>query len=193
MEDRSLNILWDFDGTIFDTYPAYTKILQEILGENIPATEIFSMLKISFTHAIQHYQLSQEQEKQIRERSNNIQAESLKPFPYVEKVLQVSNTNVIMTHKNRKEVEAILSIHGLSSYFIEIVAGDDGFPRKPHSASYQYLQGKYDLDLAIGDRELDIIPAREIGIKTCLFQNNTPGADYYLNDYVDFFDVVPSC
>ncbi|SCN17152.1 Phosphoglycolate phosphatase [Bacillus toyonensis] len=22
-----MNILWDFDGTLFDTYPAYTKML----------------------------------------------------------------------------------------------------------------------------------------------------------------------
>lgn len=190
MEVRVVNILWDFDGTIFDTYPAYTKILQEIIGKNIPTTEIFSMLKISFKHAIQHYQLSKEQEQQIRKRSNNIQAKSLEPFPFVEKVLQASKTNVIMTHKNRKEVEEILSFHGFSSYFIEIIAGDDGFPRKPHSASYQYLHGKHELDLAIGDRELDIIPAREIGLKTCLFQNKAAGADYYLNDYVDFFDVV---
>ena len=30
-----MNILWDFDGTLFDTYPAYTMMLSEILGDSV--------------------------------------------------------------------------------------------------------------------------------------------------------------
>ena len=28
-----MNILWDFNGTLFDTYPVYTKMLSQILGD----------------------------------------------------------------------------------------------------------------------------------------------------------------
>ncbi|SCN32550.1 Protein of unknown function [Bacillus cereus] len=35
-----MNILWDFDGTLFDTYPVYTKIL---------------------SHAIDYYKISKNQ------------------------------------------------------------------------------------------------------------------------------------
>lgn len=46
------------------------------------------------------------------------------------------------------------------------------------------------LDLIIGDRELDILPGKQLGIKTCLFQNNQPGANYYLSDYRKFFQEI---
>jgi FMN phosphatase YigB (HAD superfamily) len=63
-------------------------------------------------------------------------------------------------------------------------------PRKPDAASYKYLHEKYEIHLAIGDREIDILPAKSLGIKTCLFQKSTPGADFYLSEYRDFFQSV---
>ena len=36
-----MNILWDFDGTLFDTYPVYTKLLSEILGDTVDKQEIY--------------------------------------------------------------------------------------------------------------------------------------------------------
>ncbi|EEM95694.1 Phosphoglycolate phosphatase [Bacillus thuringiensis IBL 200] len=42
-----MNILWDFDGTLFDTYPAYTMMLSEILGDSVEKQEIYKNLKIS--------------------------------------------------------------------------------------------------------------------------------------------------
>lgn len=185
-----MNILWDFDGTIFNTYPAYTEIFLEVSGLEIQKNEIYNALKISFSHAIKAFGLTAEQEQIIREKTAKLKPEDVLPFPSIEGVLQKSDLNVIMTHKLRKEVEQILERHSFHHYFIEIVAGDDGYPRKPHSASYQYLHSKYGLDLAIGDRELDIIPAKEIGIGTVLFQNQTAKADFYLENYSDFFHVV---
>ncbi|GAY77594.1 hypothetical protein NBRC111894_3148 [Sporolactobacillus inulinus] len=44
--------------------------------------------------------------------------------------------------------------------------------------------------MAVGDRTLDIIPAKKLGKKTCLFQNDAPGADFYLDRYDQFFDRV---
>ncbi len=40
----------------------------------------------------------------------------------------------------------------------------DGFPRKPNSLVYDYLHKKHNIDLAIGDRELELIPAKELGM-----------------------------
>jgi phosphoglycolate phosphatase len=111
------------------------------------------------------------------------------PFSGVEEILRFANVNVIMTHKAREEVIHILKYYEWEHYFKDIVAGDDGFPRKPDPASYIYLHAKHKIDIAIGDRELDILPAKSIGIKTCLFQNNTPGADIYLMKYEDFFNI----
>lgn len=61
-----MNILWDFDGTLFDTYPAYTIMLSEILGDSVEKQEIYKNLKISYSHAIQYYNISCEQEEKIK-------------------------------------------------------------------------------------------------------------------------------
>lgn len=66
----------------------------------------------------------------------------------------------------------------------------DGFPRKPNSLVYDYLHKKHNIDLAIGDRELELIPAKELGISTCIFQGNCDVADYSLSHYSKFFQVV---
>lgn len=186
-----MNILWDFDGTLFDTYPAYTAIVKEVMGEaNVTDKEIFAQLKISFTDAFHHFRLTEEQIKTIRKKARSLEPKDLKPFPYLVDVLKLANKNVIMTHKERVDVAAILSYHKLDGYFADMVAGDDGYPRKPHPASYEFLHEKHRIDLAVGDREIDILPAKLLGIKTCLFQNKTPGANYYLNDYIEFIRVV---
>jgi HAD superfamily hydrolase (TIGR01549 family) len=190
--DQGMNILWDFDGTLFDTYPAYTGVFLEVLdGLPYSEEEIMGHLKVSFANAIQQLGLSEEQRKEIKRRNALLKPEQLIPFPGVEKVLQVAGRNVIMTHKSKAAVLSILDYYGWGAYFQDMVAGGDGFPRKPDPASYRYLHERNKLDLIIGDRQIDIIPGPLLGIRTCLFQNDTPGADYYLSHYDDFFQVVP--
>ncbi|WP_028552641.1 HAD-IA family hydrolase [Paenibacillus sp. UNC451MF] len=183
-----MNILWDFDGTLLDTYPAYSDILHEVLEEKVSREEIFAHLKISFTHTVRHYGLEEHQVKQIIVNEQKLHPSKTGPFPFVENILKLADVNVIMTHKPRKEVIPLLEYYGWMPYFKEIVAGGDGYPSKPNPESYIYLHEKYKLDLAIGDREIDIIPAKIIGIRTCLFQNDTPGADIYVSNYEDLFN-----
>ena len=169
-----MNILWDFDGTLFDTYPVYTKILSQVLGEEISEEEIYKNLKVSFSHAIDYYKISKKQLSEIDVLESRITIEDIKPFEKVEEVLKFADKNVIMTHK----------------YFVDMVTIDDGFPRKPNSLAYDHLHKKHNINLAIGDRELDLIPAKELGISTCMFQGSCDVADYSLAHYSEFFQVV---
>lgn len=187
---NKITVLWDFDGTLFDTYPSFTELFQKVMNDKIPAEEIYKQLKVSFSHAIKFYNLTEEQYDEIRMAEENWPAEKMPPFPGLEKVLQSVGKNVIMTHKNRREAERILSYYGFLDYFSEIVTIDDGFPRKPDPASYEYLHNRHQLDLVVGDRLLDILPGKALGISTCLFQNHQEGADYYLDNYHDFFEKV---
>ncbi|WP_156290358.1 HAD-IA family hydrolase [Oceanobacillus salinisoli] len=184
-----MNILWDFDGTLCNTYPAYTKIFKEVLGGEILEEEIYKQLKISFSTAINYYNPTKQQLNAIKEKIMAISPEDAPPFPDVEDVLKFAEKNVIMTHKKRAELDIIIDHYGWNDYFAEIVTIDDGYPRKPHPASYEYLHNKHKLDLIIGDRLLDILPGKQLGIKTCLFQNKQTGADYYLDEYSGFFDM----
>ncbi|WP_274653277.1 HAD-IA family hydrolase [Paenibacillus humicola] len=185
-----MNILWDFDGTLFDTYPAYTKIFTDVLGGKYTADEVLRELKISFSSAIDRLGLNAEQLLETKRRGDLLLPEHFSTFPGVEQVLQTADANVIMTHKPRAELMPILEYYGWTRYFADIVTPDDGFPRKPDPAAYRYLHERNRLDLIIGDREIDILPGKALGIRTCLFQNDTPGADYYLWQYNDFFNTV---
>lgn len=180
-----MRILWDFDGTLIDSYPFYTNILYKIVDGSYSKAMIYKHLKISQSHAIQHFNLSEKQTNIMKAKSKDIVG--VKAFPQVEDVLKEAEVNVIMTHMNRASVERLLEEVNLSQYLAEIVAGDDGFPRKPNSASYAYLHEKYHLTHAVGDRELDLIPAKEIGLETVMFQNNGDFADYSINHYKEFF------
>ncbi|MBY0099400.1 HAD-IA family hydrolase [Mesobacillus maritimus] len=182
-----MNILWDFDGTLFDTYPVYTRILSQVLGETADKQEIYEKLKVSYSHAIQFYNISSEQEDWIKKLKKEITPEDMKPFNGVEEILKFANKNVIVTHKSRKGVVDILKYYGWNKYFVDMVTKDDGFPRKPNPSAYKHLHEKYKITLAIGDRKLDLLPAKELGISTCIFQNQVDIADYQLQDYTEFF------
>ncbi|MBS4220019.1 HAD-IA family hydrolase [Bacillus sp. FJAT-49711] len=185
-----MNILWDFDGTLFDTYPVFAKILKQVTNKDISEDDLYAQLKISFSHAIRYFKIPNSQIKTFISHVNQLPTEDFKPFKGVEEILKYANKNVIMTHSTRKEVLKILQYYDWEKYFAEIVTGDSGFPRKPNPTSYKYLHKKHSIDLVIGDRSLDIIPAKEIGIKTCLFQNGELGSDYYLEAYEDFFSII---
>jgi HAD superfamily hydrolase (TIGR01549 family) len=185
-----MHVLWDFDGTLFDTYPSYTRTLYKALNERVPKEDLYRALKVSFSHAIERFKITRKELAIYHELEENIPLEDMPPFTGVREVLEKLKKNVIMTHKPRREVETILAYWDMTRFFEELVCGDDGYPRKPDPASYVYLHEKFTLDLAIGDREIDILPAKAIGLKTCLFQNTTCGADFYLDDYADFSHVV---
>ncbi|WAA09876.1 HAD-IA family hydrolase [Fervidibacillus albus] len=187
---KDITVLWDFDGTLFNTYPMYTQILQRFLTGEHSDEAVLQELKVSYSHATNVFGISTEKVKKMRQLEMEWPASDIQPFPGVEKVLQSVGKNVIMTHKMRREAERIIEYHGWTNYFSEIVAGDDGFPRKPDPTSYEYLHRKYRIDLVIGDRMLDILPGKAIGAKTCLFQNREEGADFYMDHYDEFFEKV---
>ncbi|KIL51740.1 phosphoglycolate phosphatase [Jeotgalibacillus alimentarius] len=183
-----MNILWDYDGTLFDTYPAYAKRMSLVLN-GVSEEDCYTQLKVSATHAINHFRMTEAQINEYNLLISRISPEEMPPFDHVEDVLKQADYNVIMTHKDQEGAHKVLDYYGFTTYFREIVTADHGFPRKPDPAAYEYLHNKYRIDLAVGDRELDIIPAKQLGMYTCLFQNDKP-ADFHLKSYRNFFDVV---
>ncbi|RHW38068.1 HAD family hydrolase [Neobacillus notoginsengisoli] len=185
-----MNILWDFDGTICNTYPSYTRALMEIIGDGYTEEETLAQLKLSFGNAFRFFKISEEQSRKFLQQVRGLKPEEFLPFPGVEEVLAKANSNVIMTHKEKEDVEKVLRHFNLRHYFAEIVGKEDGFPRKPDLKAYEYLHEKYGLSLVIGDRAIDLEPARRLGITTVSFQNHESEADFYLDDFREFGSVV---
>lgn len=152
--------------------------------------EIYEKLKISYSHAMNYYNISSKVAMEINILKEKLSPKDMKPFENVEEILKFANKNVIMTHKHRNGVLAILKYYGWNKYFVDMVTIDDGFPRKPNSSAYIHLHSKHRIDLVIGDRELDLIPAKELGISTCMFQGQSDIADYHLEKYSDFLTLT---
>lgn len=73
----------------------------------------------------------------------------------------------VVTNKPRYFTEKLLAGLAIAEYFKTIVAGDDGFRRKPHGdmllAACERMESKPASTLMLGDSDNDIVAAREAG------------------------------
>lgn len=183
-----MRLLWDLDGTIFDTYPAivesFLTVYEEFHGETLQPDEALLWLKRTSQEAFERFEIPELLQWKFKELNNERAEEGSSPFEGIEEILAEAEVNVIVTHRAKESTEELLDKWGLLHYFNEIISpDDDGYLRKPDTGAYQYLYDKYDLTWAIGDRSLDLIPAKAVGMKTCAFQNNEIDADHYIDDY----------
>ncbi|GHI00838.1 HAD-IA family hydrolase [Neobacillus kokaensis] len=185
-----MNILWDFDGTLFDTYPAMVQGFIKLSGQELDAREVLNWLKVDSKTAFKHFGISEEQREEFQ-RINSDYSKTSKPFEYLEEALGAAENNFIVTHRDKESTVFLLEKFHLAKYFKEIVSVEEqGFTRKPHRSSYEFVLQSYPIDLVVGDRDLDLIPARELHIKTAAFQNQYIEADFHLDSYADFIPVV---
>jgi HAD superfamily hydrolase (TIGR01549 family) len=179
------NIIWDFDGTLFDTYPPIARAIQRglhLLGFEYGLEELLALCKISMTHCIQTLadQTSlpfAEIEEAFDQQYALIALEDQRPFPgvqdFLQKVLELGGKNIIITHRGSGTLEKLLAAYHLDAYFSGCITADDGFPRKPNPAAFFAALQSYHLNpaetLGIGDRALDIEAARGAGLKTAFY------------------------
>lgn len=101
--------------------------------------------------------------------------------------LSSADHNIIVTHRDKESTLLLLEKFNLRDFFTEIVSvEEEGYIRKPDISSYKHVLTKYQIHLTVGDRELDLIPARKLNIKTAAFQNRNILADYYIDSYKNF-------
>ncbi len=91
-------------------------------------------------------------------------------------------THWMLANGVRHRIEETLALLGVpKETFVEIVTSEVVGVNKPHDAGFRYILDKTGLvpseHLMIGDREqVDLAPAKGLGIKTCLVWSKTPGA-----------------
>lgn len=189
---RFTDVIWDFDGTLFDTYPGMANAFQKALGdeginESIPS--ILVELKVSVSHAIEHFKQKHNiSDCSFAERfsmyESQLDIDHIYPFPNVEAVcrsiIDGGGHNHIYTHRG-KSVFVYLERYNLLKLFTGIVNKDHNLKRKPDPDGFLYIINKYDLDrsrvLAVGDRTLDIAAAKNAGISSCLINESGRSTD----------------
>lgn len=195
------NILWDVDGTLFDTYPAITYAISRSLnglGQPVALNVVDSLARQSIEHCIatlaQRFRLDPELLRGHYLASYEmVPLANQPPLPGVDAVCAAiyrhGGLNVAVTHRHVRSTQVLLDAHGLAPLFAGIVSVEQGYPRKPDPAMVLAALQVYSLDLAetlmIGDRELDIEAGRAAGVRTCLYGRVclTQTADIQIDHY----------
>lgn len=202
------NIIWDFDGTLFDTYPGMIYAFKRALGDNgveVSEDEILKYMKVSVTNAINHFKeiclLSNEFVEKFSYYEKNLEADKVMPFPFAKEIcLELKKNggrNFILTHRGNSTLK-FLKYHGMIDCFEEIGTKHNCFKRKPDPEGFSYFIEKYNLSndtvLAIGDRECDIVGAKKANIKTCLYNTNSiesnEKADFTIKSLSELFNIL---
>lgn len=185
------NIIWDADGTLFDTYPAIASSFQAAmadLGVEVPLDWITSLAKKSVgmceTSLAEQYQVSEELlDQKFDVHYGRIRYEDQPAFPGVaaicEYIHSIGGKNVIVTHRGRSGIVGLLAASRLSGWFAGTLTNDDGYPRKPDPAAFEAALREYGLEraetIAVGDRDIDVQAGQAAGLFTCLFGADADG------------------
>jgi len=203
-------VIWDFDGTICDTYPAIAGAVNAALASFAVTTSLAYVVALASTSLdycirtlatefdIPYAQL----DSAFRETYQHIHLRDQPPFPglpeFCKQLAIVGVRQFIVTHRRRESLLRLLSAYNLDSYFTHIIAADDGFPRKPAPDAILHLLTTYAIDpsdaLVIGDRDFDILAGQAAGISTCLFRATFPEIipTRTIWNYTELTDIVPA-
>jgi phosphoglycolate phosphatase-like HAD superfamily hydrolase len=202
------NIIWDVDGTLFDTYPAITRAFQAGLndfGKVDDYDSISKLAKVSLGHCSQvlaekHHLDFASLEQSVDYYFARMQPEDCPPFAGVLKICKYVHStggkNVIVTHRGRKGTDELLAVHHLADYFSGCITRDDGFLRKPDPAAFEaalsMFQLKREETLTVGDREIDILAGQAAGLFSCFYGStlDCPSADMVINNYQTLFEFL---
>lgn len=202
------NVIWDVDGTLFDTYPPIARAFKNAiahLGKNVSIEWIEELSKISLSHCVATLSAECHLERGDIEREfkrcyGEVSAAESPPFSGVveicDYICSMNGKNVIVTHRGREGTIELLSAHNLIDKFADYIVRDDGYPRKPDPAAFIAALARNDLvkeeTINVGDREIDIVAGQSAGIFSCLYGRSADGVepDLVVGDFEDLYRFI---
>lgn len=206
------SFIWDFDGTLFDTYPLIIENLRLALqeyGYDCDPTEAMRLMLDNIGAARNYYAdkygLDPEQllEAYNRHHQKAIAHLRAKPIDGVQEVLEhiraTGRQSYIFSHRKYAETVAFLKKYGLDGYFQEIIGQDTAhFAWKPAPDAVLYLMEKYNMKpeetVMVGDRDCDLGSARNAGILTahlvCAVAPETLDCNWRLKDFDQMLSIL---
>ena len=147
---------WDFDGTLFDTYPRMTRAMARALtelGYDAEYDWVLNGMKRSLGDAARAANARFGVDAQAVMDAYHRHAEdegpqSMLPYPGAREVLaaiaQGGGRNYLYTHRNHTALEA-LERWDMRKWFRDFVTKEDGFPSKPAPDALNFLLAKHAL------------------------------------------------
>ena len=201
------NIICDFDGTLFNTYPAMCRDLQAVMegfGVHASLEDLLPRFTTSRETVLawcgqQAGLPTPEIDRIYRAWVTEPGQPEAHPFPHVRPFLErfqaAGGRNFVFTHRSGS-VHDYLAGADLTKYFTGVVSAGTTYARKPAPAGNLHIIETYGLDknytLAVGDRELDVLAAKNAGIDACLVDTALPetAADWRIRDLTELDDLV---
>lgn len=170
------NFIWDFDGTLFNSYPHISKAFCMMLDNHnreYDEKEVTDALLVNFQYAFDKYSLTESEIKEFRAYTDTVELKpEIMPYPDAEKILKYvaghNGVNYIYTHRNTDTLVFYLKRYDMLKYFKAYVTSDYGFQKKPSPDGIEYIIKEYQLDknatIMIGDREIDALSGKNADI-----------------------------
>lgn len=204
---RFKHIIWDYDGTLFNSYPVMSAAFNDALIERSivePMDTIISFMKTSMGDTVKHYKEKHRLDDAFFERFRilNTQAEKENTKPF-DGIVELCNTickcggkNYLLTHRGESALYFMEKFNIITN-FTELITSKQNFPRKPSPEAILYLMNKYgfshDESIMIGDRDLDILSAKNAGIHTCYFIDGNEISDiaeYNITSFSELYNIL---
>ncbi len=188
--------LWDFDGTLFDTYPRIASALKaafEDFGHHASYEEVLALTKNSVTYALDtlmekfHTRASLEELKEhYRRHEGGYSKDNAAPlYPGMKELLQEivnrGGKNYLYTHRGVSSLKYLEGFHILN-LFADFITGQDPYPPKPAPDAILALVQRHNMKkgrvVMVGDRDIDVLSAQNAGAFGCFFD-----PDHFFDDY----------
>jgi len=179
--------IWDFDGTLMDTYPAMVAAFQratQTLGGTIAKNETYQLMRqesVGYAERVVAERYGwQWQDLRAGYQRYEPALQAPQAFTGAAEVLAAVKAagghNYLMTHRDRQALD-YLAQADLKRYFDDFVTGEQPFARKPDPAALDYLLDKHAVDrsqaVMVGDRNLDIDAGHNAHIAGYLFDSDS--------------------
>ena len=178
------HFFWDFDGTLFDTYPVIIENLQLALsdfGHNCDSDEAMRLMLDTIPAARDHYAdrfgIPRDALTAAYDHYHALSVIALRSGPFaglpdvLNRIRDFGGRNYIFTHRRASETLAYLEKFGLAHHFLDILGIESqGFICKPAPDSLLYMMDKHGVNptraVMIGDRKCDLESGRSAGMQT---------------------------
>lgn len=177
------HLFWDFDGTLFDSYPQISAALARTLAEfGIPVKDNASLmpyLKHSVFYAIKYFATEYQLDVQALLERFHHHHRMERSFPPYEglgqclaKLREAGCCHYLYTHRDMLAID-LLQQYDLWQYFTDAVTSCDGYPHKPAPDALLSMISKHRIApqqaIMIGDRGIDIESGFNAGISGAVF------------------------
>ncbi len=177
------HFIWDFDGTLYDTYQSIISAAGLALDDmGIPYPDqgdLIRMAKSTLRGAFVQLAGKDRVEDLLARYFIHAGEKGITDFaPYpggqeaLEMVVDAGGANYLYTHRNHQAVEA-LERDGLAHLFRDFITYEADFPDKPAPDALLWLAGQHGLDprecVMVGDRMIDLDAGKNAGMAAALF------------------------